>query len=181
MPLGAAVLIIAADAILNRQSAAVTLQRCDWSVVIMLMAAFVWMHGFNATGLPKWTWHSIGLSNVAGNLTMTQVATLVGVFLLGTNLFGPFVFVLTVLQLLEPCQDQLQFVLYVAWCSSIGGNFTLFGSVSNVIIAQKAREAVDFKLTFWIYLKFAFFTTLVHLTSGLCLIYGIAQLVAKVS
>ena len=181
VPLGAAILIITADAILNRQSASVTLKRCDWSMIIMFMAIFVWMSGFNATGLPKWTWYNVGLSNVSGNLTILKLGTIVGLSVLGTNLFGPFLYILTILDLLEPCQNQLQFILCVAWCSSIGGNLTLFGSMSNIIVAHRAQQTLDFKLTNWIYLRFAILTTLVHLISGLCLIYGILHIVAKIS
>ena len=180
VPLGAAILIITADAILNRQSASVTLKRCNWSVIIMFMAIFVWVSGFNATGLPKWTWYNVGLSNVSGNLSISTLATITGFCVLGTNIFGPFLYTLTVLELLEPCQNQLQFILCVAWCSSIGGNLTLFGSMSNIIIAQRARQTLDFKLTNWIYLRFAVLTTLIHIVSGLCLICGILQIVAKV-
>ena len=181
MPLGAAILIITADAILNRQSASVTLKRCDWSTIVMFMAVLVWMQGFNATGLPKWTWYHLGLSNVSGNLGILQLAIITGKCVLGTNIFGPFLYILTILELLQPCQNQLQFVLCVAWCSSIGGNLTLFGTVSNIIVAQRARQSVDFKLTNWIYLRFTFLTTLVYIFSGLCLIYGTQQIVAKIS
>lgn len=181
MPLGASVLVITADAILNRHSAAVTLQRCDWTVLLMFMAVFVWTHAFCNTGLPVWTWHKLGLSDATDSLSVLQLATLVVTCVVGTNALGSFLFTLTILQLLAPCQRQLQLVLCVAWCCGVGGNLTLFGSVSNVVVAQKARQTLDLRLTQWVHVRFAFLTTLVHLVSGLCVVYGILQLVSSVS
>ena len=53
------------------------------------------------------------------------------------------------------------------------GNLTLFGSVANLIVAQKAQESVDYHLTFWTYLRYGLPSTLLTLTVGILLIYGL--------
>ncbi len=171
------------DSLLNRQSTILSIRRCDWSTAFMLLAVFVWVHGFNTTGLPKWTWYQLGLSNLTttDHMPIQSIATIAGVTLLGSNIFSPYLFTLTFLELLEPCHEQLHFVLYVAWFASIAGNLTLFGSVSNVITVQKARQTLDFRLSFWKHLRFSFVMSLISGVCGLCLMYGILQISAKVT
>lgn len=80
-----------------------------------------------------------------------------------------------VLELLIPCVNQLELVLYLAWISTIAGNLTLFGSVANLIVAQKAYSTIGYRLGFFEYLRYGFVTTVVLSALGMAIIYGLLQ------
>ena len=59
----------------------------------------------------------------------------------------------------------------LAWVSTIAGNFTLIGSVANLIVAEKGRYISNYRLGFWEYLKFGFCSTAIVLFAGLPIVY----------
>ena len=58
------------------------------------------------------------------------------------------------------CSIRLVGVL-LAWITAISpsGNFTLLGSVTNPIVAEKARAVCGYRLTFLQHLKYSHITT----------------------
>ncbi|CAF1642830.1 unnamed protein product, partial [Didymodactylos carnosus] len=84
---------------------------------------------------------------------------------------------LTILVLNEvpPDGDHLNLILYLAFVSTLAGNLTLFGSVANLIVAQKSLATINHRFTFWIYLKFGFITTIILSLVGLFTIYGLTH------
>ena len=68
------------------------------------------------------------------------------------------------------CSGQLSGVL-LAWVSTIAGNFTLIGSVANLIVAEKGRYISNYHLGFWEYLKFGFCSTAIVLFADLPIVY----------
>lgn len=173
--MAAGILTIFADALLNKRSSLPVLRRVDWSVIMMFLAIFVWMRGVNATRIPRWVWMQLGLD--VGTFNDVRSVTILGCFVIFlSNVFSNVPLTLIVLEQLVPCKDQLAMVIYLAWFSTIAGNLTLFGSVANLIVAQKARETTDFTLSFWAYLKYGFVTTLVIVTTGAFIISALLQL-----
>ena len=55
------------------------------------------------------------------------------------------------------------------------GNLTLFGSVANLIVSQKSKETLSYRLTFWKFLRFGFITTVPILVIGVIFLYGLLQ------
>ena len=97
--------------------------------------------------------------------------------LIGSNVFSNVPLVILVVHQLflfhcgeGTCTGQLTGVL-LAWVSTIAGNFTLIGSIANLIVAEKARSCANYRLTFWGYLKFGFVSTMVVLFAGLPIVY----------
>ena len=72
------------------------------------------------------------------------------------------------------CSGQLTGML-LAWVSTIAGNFTLIGSVANLIVAEKGRNIADYRLGFWEYLKFGLCSTGMVLFAGLPIVYFAAE------
>ena len=83
-----------------------------------------------------------------------------------------------VLEQVTPEGDHLGLVLYLAFLTTIAGNLTLFGSVANLIVAQKAlTSSLKYRFNFWTYLKFGFISTLLLSLVGMFVIYGLLQLI----
>ena len=173
--MGAAVMIITADALINRRTALPIVRRVDWSILLMFLGIFVWMYGINTTRLPRWMWKFFGLAEADYSQPLSIIVLTIFV-IVGSNIFSNVPLTIIILEQIEPCKDQLGMVLMVAWCATIAGNLTLFGSVANLIVADKSLQTVDFRLTFWRYLRFGFLTTLVFVVIGMLIIYGSLQL-----
>ena len=70
--------------------------------------------------------------------------------------------------------------LLLAWVSTIAGNFTLFGSVANLIVAEKAKRHINYSLGFFSYLLFGLFSTFVVLFVGLPIVYFLGKLASGI-
>ena len=174
--MGAAVIIITIDAMLNRQNATAVMKRVDWSILMMFFGIFVWMYGLNKTRLPHWAWYHMGLTGTTSSLSPTNIAILSAFVILGSNIFSNVPLTIIVLEQLEPCREQRDLVLYLAWVATLAGNLTLFGSVANLIVAQKSVQTLDFRLTFFAYLRYGFITTLILISVGILMLYGCLQI-----
>ena len=79
----------------------------------------------------------------------------------------------------NPCKGPLP-ALLLAWISTIAGNFTLIGSIANLIVAEKAlKPPAEYKLTFWNYIKFGFISTFIILFGCLPIVYFIGRYAFK--
>lgn len=175
IPLAGGILTMLADTILNRKYPYDAITKIDWAVILMFMGLFVWLEGFQNTNflnlIFEHTLPYMNLFRVEGVLLFTVVVVI------GSNVLSnvPLV-ILVVNQLFNfhcgegTCTGQLTGVL-LAWVSTIAGNFTLIGSVANLIVAEKARSCANYRLTFWGYLKFGFVSTMVVLFAGLPIVY----------
>ena len=172
VPMGAAIFALVADAILNRRSGLIVIKRVDWSIILLFLGLFVWLHGFNKTHLVQATWAWVGLAD-ADFHTAKHIAILTAFVLVGGNIFSNVPLTIIMLGLLQPCQDQKALVLYLAWLLTLAGNLTMFGSVANLIVVQKGVQSLKYRLTFWQYFRFGFLTTLLITGVGLIIIYGL--------
>jgi len=83
---------------------------------------------------------------------------------------------LLVLQQVPLTGNHLNLILYLAFLTTIAGNLTLFGSVANLIVAQKAlTSSIKYRFDFWTYFKYGFFTTILFSLIGMAIIYGLLQ------
>jgi Na+/H+ antiporter NhaD/arsenite permease-like protein len=109
--------------------------------------------------------------------SLTNIKSLLVFFLftiIGSNVFSNVPLTLIVLQQVPPVGDHLSLVLYLAFLTTIAGNLTLFGSVANLIVAQKAwTSSIKYRFDFWTYLKFGFPTTILLSLFGMFIIYGL--------
>lgn len=175
VPIGAAILTMLLDTCFYRRDAYDAISKIDWGVILMFFGLFVWLQGFENTGFPDTLFRLIlpymDLSTIEGVLLFTIFV------IIGSNVLSNVPLVILVVHYLfkfqcdkTTCTAQLTGVL-LAWVSTIAGNFTLIGSVANLIVAEKGRTCGNYRLTFWTYLKFGFISTTIVLFVGLPLVY----------
>ena len=180
VPFGVAVLTMLADTMLNCKHSRKVMIEIDWPVILMFYGLFVWLAGFTNTYLPNKALDVIqkymDLSTIGGVLLFTVFV------ILGSNIISNVPLVILLIGRLhtfncgkDDC-SQLVGVL-LAWISTISGNFTLIGSIANLIVAEKAKSCVGFNLTFFTYLKFGFISTFIVLFTGLPIVYFLGRFV----
>ncbi|XP_041367710.1 silicon efflux transporter LSI3-like [Gigantopelta aegis] len=176
LPIATATFLMLVDAVLNKRSAFFIIRRVDWSVLVMFFGLFVWMAGFNATRIPRWIWKTMGLSHSKFN-SFSSLTILCVFVVVCSNIFSNVPLTIIVLEQLQPCTNQFPLVLYLAWCSTIAGNLTLFGSVANLIVAQKSKTSLGYQFSYWTYLKYGFVTTCFIVVIGMAIMNVILQAV----
>lgn len=178
VPVGAGVMTMLVDTLLNRHSAYDAIVKIDWPVIMMFWGLFIWLQGFQNTGFPSYVFRKVNklmdLSSVGGVLVFTAFVVV------GSNVISNVPLVILVVAEIESfrcsgdkdelCPSRLTGVL-LAWISTVAGNFTLIGSVANLIVAEKGRTCSDYRLTFWEYLKFGLISTTFVMFIGLPVVY----------
>lgn len=182
IPVAASILTMLMDAILNRKYAYDVMAKIDWAVILMFMGLFVWLRGFQNTTFPCLAFNTLKQHM---NLRTFPGVLLFSVFvIIGSNIFSNVPLVILIANQVSglcgvgnPCEPLAGLLL--AWISTIAGNFTLIGSVANLIVAEKVRKAVDYKLSFWSYLVYGFPSTLVILYGCLPVVYFMGKYAAS--
>ena len=179
IPMAAAILTMLADTIINKTYASDCIMKIDWTVILMFMGLFVWLEGFQNTCYVELSFDKLAPYM---NLYKFEGVLLFTVFVIaGSNLFSNVPLTILIVNRIddlcgdEKCEGPLGGLL-LAWISTIAGNFTLIGSVANLIVAEKARSAVDYRITFWNYLKFGSISTFIVLFGCLPIVYFLGRL-----
>lgn len=130
----------------------------DWSILVLFMGLFVVAGAFQSTGygLQAVHWMARGGYNLDAPLTL--VLTTAGL----SNLIGNSAAVMLLLKITDISQQQVPYLL--ALSNSFGGNLVIIGAVSNIIVAQQARE-MDIKIGFWDFARLGIPVTLVALAA----------------
>lgn len=178
IPMAAAILTMLADTIINKSYAYDCMLKIDWTVILMFMGLFVWLEGFQNTCYVELSFDKLAPYM---NLYKIEGVLLFTVFVIaGSNLFSNVPLTILIVNRIddlcggEKCEGPLGGLL-LAWISTIAGNFTLIGSVANLIVAEKARSAVDYRITFWNYLKFGTISTFIVLFGCLPIVYFLGR------
>lgn len=174
VPLGTGIMTMLVDTIFNRKYAFDAMQRIDWTVILMFMGLFTWLGGFANTCIPEILVNSLApymnLRTVGGVLLF---AVLVAV---GSNIFSNVPLTILIVDRIDElcgetsCNGPLPGLL-LAWVATIAGNFTLIGSITNLIVAEKARSVAGYSLTFIRYIRFGIVSTLVVMFGCLPIVY----------
>ena len=118
----------------------------DWPLLVMFTGLFVVVAGFERVALTPGVIAGVARQHL-GN---TGVLSLVTAAL--SNLVSNVPAVLMLKPFVANLADPQRAWLVVAMASTLAGNFTLVGSVANLIVAQRAqREGI--KISFWAYFK----------------------------
>jgi len=143
--------------------------RVDWSLLLFFSCLFIVVHGLATTGIIEQAWKQsapfLTYSHTQGLFLFSTLMTL------GSNLISnvPMV-LLTGPHLSELGSTQLGWVL-LAFITTVAGNFTLIGSVANIIVAERARD--HYTLGFVEYLRFGLPSTILVLVAGVTVICSI--------
>lgn len=175
VPVGAAVATMFIDTCLNRKYAYDAIIKVDWTMILMFVGLFIWLAGFQNTLFPR---SALELVREYMDLSTVQGVLFFAVFVaVGSNVLSNVPLVILVVDQLfsfrcgeGTCTGQLTGVL-LAWVSTVAGNFTLIGSIANLIVAEKARSVTKYRLGFLEYLKFGFVSTMLVMFAGLPVVY----------
>jgi Na+/H+ antiporter NhaD/arsenite permease-like protein len=161
LPLELIALGAAAVLLVSRVKPAKIYQRVDWGLLVLFTGLFIVVHAFRLHvvthwGIDQWTWlleRPVDLLSLVSAALSNLVSNVPAVLLLEP-----------VLQAM-PSVNQETAWLALAMSSTFAGNFTVLGSVANLIVVENAqREGVA--ISFWDYCKVGVPLTLLTLMLG---------------
>lgn len=118
----------------------------DWPLLVMFVGLFVVIGGLEKTVITP------DVASAIGRLHLDDSVMLAGVTAVLSNVVSNVPAVLVLKPFIPNLRDPQQAWLMVAMTATLAGNFTLVGSVANLIVAQRAKaRGVD--LGFWTYFK----------------------------
>jgi Na+/H+ antiporter NhaD/arsenite permease-like protein len=162
LPLELVALGAAAFMLLDRIKPTKVYRQVDWSLLMMFTGLFIVVHAFRvhvvATwGIESWTW-LLDRPNDLLSLVSAALSNLV------SNV--PAVLLLEPVAQAVPSATRETAWLALAMSSTFAGNFTVLGSVANLIVVESARrEGVT--ISFWEYCKVGIPLTVLTLALGI--------------
>jgi Na+/H+ antiporter NhaD/arsenite permease-like protein len=161
----AKIAIVAGSALLvtRRVRAEKIYREIDWSLLLMFCGLFIVVAGVEKAVLTP------QILDAVRSLRLERTAILSGVTALLSNLVSNVPAVLVLKPFLTQLADQNRAWLTVAMASTLAGNFTILGSVANLIVVQKAR-AQNVEITFWTYFKIGAPLTILTILVGIWLL-----------
>lgn len=140
--------------------------RVDWALLLFFCCLFIVVAGLAKTGLVDRCWSAsaeyLSLVETRGIVLFSALMTV------GSNLVSNVPMVLLAgPHMCEFGQTDLGWVL-LAYTTTVAGNFTLIGSVANIIVAERARD--HYRLGFFEYLRFGLVSTVLVMTAGVATI-----------
>jgi len=132
----------------------------DWPLLVMFAGLFVVVAGFEKAVFTPQTAASIG------RLHLDNTLALAGVTAVLSNLVSNVPAVLLLKSFVPNLVDPQRAWLVIAMASTLAGNFTVVGSVANLIVAYRAATR-GIELGFWTYFKVGAPLTLATIALGL--------------
>ncbi|HWR71562.1 MAG TPA: SLC13 family permease [Nitrospirota bacterium] len=138
------------------------LEGVDWTLLLFFAGLFIVMHGVEVSGLAGRMIEKAGVlipSSFAGRITGLSVVSAV---------LSNAVSNVPAVMLLKPFAESLggdrTVWLALAMSSTLAGNFTLIGSVANLIVVQQARREVE--IGFLEYFRVGALITIITIAAG---------------
>lgn len=150
------------------------LEGVDWTLLLFFSGLFVVMHGVEVSGLAGRM-----ISLLGGGEGATPVGRIAGLSFLSavlSNVVSNVPAVMLLKPLLESLGGERTLWLALAMSSTLAGNFTLIGSVANLIVAQQARKQVE--IGFLEYFRVGALITLITIGLGI-VILGVEVKIAR--
>jgi Na+/H+ antiporter NhaD/arsenite permease-like protein len=128
----------------------------EWPILVLFIGLFIVAGAFQSTGYGEDAIHWLAQGgfdlNAPVNLTLTTAAL--------SNLVGNSAAVMLLLKVVNLAAPATPYILALA--NSFGGSLIIIGSVSNIIVAQQARE-MGIKISFWDFARLGIPVTLAAL------------------
>jgi Na+/H+ antiporter NhaD/arsenite permease-like protein len=131
----------------------------DWSLLLMFAGLFIIVAGAQHALLTQ------GLNSRVGRLHLDQVPTLSAVTAVLSNLVSNVPAVLMMKPFVQSLPDHATAWLTIALASTLAGNFTILGSIANLIVVQKAATR-GVVISFWDYFRVGAPLTVITLVIG---------------
>ena len=135
-------------------------QEIDWALLLMFCGLFIVVAGLEKNVLTASITASLGRSH------LESVPVLSGVTAVLSNLVSNVPAVLVLKPFVTQIPDQQRAWLTIAMASTLAGNFTILGSVANLIVVQRARTQ-GIEVSFWDYFKVGAPLTIVTIALGI--------------
>lgn len=157
VPISTAAFIAAAILLLTRRlSPNKVFAEFDWSLLVFFSSLFILTGALNNTNLIE----SLFLQwNLSERLTPTNLTISSAIL---SNLVSNVPAVLLMKQVISQLSNPIPAWLTLASASTLAGNFTLLGSVANLIVAESARNR-KINLSFWEYSRAGMIITVLTL------------------
>ena len=118
----------------------------DWPLLVMFVGLFVVVAGFEKMVLTP------EVTAAVAHLRLNDTAVLAGVMAVLSNVVSNVPAVLLLKPFVPNLDDAQRAWLIIAMTATLAGNFTLVGSVANLIVAQRAK-ARGVEIGFWSYFR----------------------------
>ncbi len=125
----------------GKESTEHILESVDWTLLLFFAGLFIVMHGVEVSGLADLVLRQAGGLQDASPLGRIAGLSLVSAAL--SNLVSNVPAVMLLRPLVESLGGDRTDWLALAMSSTLAGNFTLIGSVANLIVVQQARRQVS--------------------------------------
>jgi Na+/H+ antiporter NhaD/arsenite permease-like protein len=132
----------------------------DWSLLLMFVGLFIIVAGAEEVLLGP------DIIVAAGRLHLEQVPVLAAVTAALSNIVSNVPAVLMLKPFVESLQDHDRAWLVIAMASTLAGNFTVLGSIANLIVVQRA-SASGVAISFWDHFRVGALLTVITLTLGI--------------
>ena len=160
VPARAAISAGAAMLLTRRIKSEKVYEEIDWTLLLMFVGLFIVVAGLEKHLLTPELVHAIS------RLHLDSVPVLTIVTAVLSNLVSNVPAVLVLKPFVEPLHNQQHAWLTIAMASTLAGNFTLIGSLANLIVVQSARTR-GVTLRFWDYFKVGAPLTVMTLAVGI--------------
>jgi len=131
----------------------------DWSLLLMFAGLFIVIAGAERALLTP------DLFAAIGRFHLDKIPVLSGTMAVLSNLVSNVPAVLLIKPFIAPLKDQDTAWLVIAMSSTLAGNFTVLGSIANLIVVQKAT-ASGVVIGFWDYFRVGAPLTIITLAIG---------------
>ena len=135
----------------------------DWPLLVMFVGLFVVVAGLEKTVLTP------EVTAAAGHLRLDNSAVLAGITAVLSNIVSNVPAVLLLKPFVPNLEDVQRSWLIIAMAATFAGNFTLVGSVANLIVAQRAK-ARGVEIGFWAYFKVGAPLSLITIVIGVLML-----------
>jgi Na+/H+ antiporter NhaD/arsenite permease-like protein len=135
----------------------------DWPLLVMFVGLFVVVAGLEKMVLTP------EVTAAAGHLRLDNGAVLAGITAVLSNIVSNVPAVLLLKPFVPNLEDAQRAWLIIAMAATFAGNFTLVGSVANLIVAQRAK-ARGVEIGFWAYFKVGAPLSLITIVIGLLML-----------
>jgi len=131
----------------------------NWSLLLLFAGLFIVVAGLEKTVMTPETLAA------AAQLRLDRVPVLSAVAAILSNLVSNVPAVLVLKPFVQHLQDQRTGWLTLAMASTLAGNFTILGSIANLIVVERARQG-GVAIGFWTYFKLGAPLTVITIAIG---------------
>jgi len=159
VPAKAAIIIGGLLLLTRRMKSRRVYEEIDWSLLLMFAGLFIIVAGAQHALL------SPDIVAAAGRLHLDQAPVLTTVTAVLANLVSNVPAVLMLKPFVDALKDHDTAWLVIAMASTLAGNFTVLGSIANLIVVQRAA-ASGVAISFWNYFRVGAPLTIITLAIG---------------